>query len=244
MPAFRIDFHHHCSCDPVDRLYYTDFELIDQAVAGGLNAIAITPHGSVFDNPEALAYAGSKGLLLIPGIEKMIEGYEIVLLNVRPEEIPGGFSFTDLRRLREKRGDSFFAFAPHPFYPRPTCAGPVLDRIVDLIDAVEYAHLYFSFYNQPNRQAVTWAQAHKKTVIANSDSHDLSMVGRNYSIIEATELTPAALFATLKSGTPELITRPYSLTDIVRFFWKVMLPLECHHLRQRFRPKKMSKPDA
>lgn len=236
MPAFNIDFHHHCSCDPVDRLYYNDFQLIDQAVAAGLHAIAITPHGSVYHHPAAVDYARSKGLLLIPGIEKIIEGYEIVLLNVRPEEISDTFSFADLQKLREKRGDSLFVFAPHPFYPRSTCAGRILGEVKDLIDAVEYAHLYFSFYNRPNQKVLTWARINNKPVIANSDSHDLSMVGKNYTVIEAEKVDATSLFTALKIHSPRLVSQPYSLKRMLFFFVRVVFPLECHHLQKRLRP--------
>ncbi len=236
MPAFNIDLHHHCSSDPVDRLFYNEFQLVDQSVAAGLHAIAITPHGSVYHHPAAILYARTKGLLLIPGIEKMIEGREIVLLNVQPDEIPDTFTFADLQALRGKRGNSIFAFAPHPFYPRSTCAGPVLNEIKGLIDAVEYAHLYFSFYNRPNQIAVDWARANGKPVIANSDSHDLSMVGKNYTVIEAENADACSLFTALKTNPTRLVSQPYSLKRTLFFFGRVMFPLQLHHLGKYLRP--------
>jgi predicted metal-dependent phosphoesterase TrpH len=234
MPLFNIDFHHHCSSDPVDRLFYDDYALIDQAVLLGLHTIAITPHRTVYDNPAAVAYAQSKSLLLIPGVEKMIEGREIVLLNVTPSEVPDNFNFEDLSLLREKRGDSLFVFAPHPFYPRSTCAGPVLDKIVNLIDAVEYAHLYFCFYNRPNEKAVEWAEANNKAVLANSDSHHLDMVGRNATRIEADKLDVVSIFRTLKATKGKYSYQPYSLFRFLRFFFFVCLPLEFFHTKSRF----------
>jgi predicted metal-dependent phosphoesterase TrpH len=233
MPAYKIDLHHHCNTDPVDRLCYTDFELIDAALQAGLDAIAITPHGEVYQNLDAVAYAQKKGLLLIPGIEKRIEGREIVLLNVQPEEVSKTFTFSDLAALRAQKGDQLFVYAPHPFYPLGSCAGPILDQIKHLLDAVEYAHLYVSIYNAPNLKAQRWAQDHNKTLLCNSDSHALGMVGRNYSIIEAPALTPDALFTSLKSQKPVLVTRPYHLQEFIHFILCVLIPLELGRLLKK-----------
>ncbi|GAB4248890.1 MAG: hypothetical protein OHK005_15550 [Candidatus Methylacidiphilales bacterium] len=216
MPVLRADLHHHCDVDPVDHLTYSAVDLIDRARSHGIQAMAITPHGSVFESPTATQYARDQGVLLINGIEKMIEDREVVLLNVRAEEIPRRMTFQDLAELRSARGASILVMAPHPFYPRPTCVGPVLDTHADLFDAVEYAHLYTWFWN-PNRAAVAWAKAHGKAVLANTDTHDLSALGRNYTEIEAEGFTVEALFSAIRAGRTRLLSRPPNPMEWSRF---------------------------
>ena len=233
MPHYRTDFHHHCNIDPVDCLDYSPCELVDRLHERGIHAIAITPHGAVFEDPKVIEYAASKGMLLLPAVEKKVDGYEVVLLNVNSCEVPEICSFEDLRELRRKRGDSLFIFAPHPFYPRSSCVGPMLDRYRDLFDAVEFAHLYFSFWN-PNRQAVAWAEKNKKPVIANSDSHHLSMAGFHFSIVEAEKLEPLALFNAIRQHKVTRQSRMKTPVELIGFIFNVL----CNQQIRRI-PRKM-----
>lgn len=216
MAIFRADLHHHCDVDPVDHLTYTAVDLVDRARAHNLHALAITPHGEVFHSPSAVDYARDQGILLIPGIEKMIEKREVVLLNVLPGEIPRRMTFRDLAELRSRKGPDLLVMAPHPFYPRPNCVGPVLDEHADLFDAVEHAHLYHLLWN-PNRQAIAWANHNGKAILANTDTHDLTMLGRNYTEIEAEELALPSLFQAIRARKTRPVTRAPSLTEWVRF---------------------------
>ncbi|MFQ3671518.1 MAG: PHP-associated domain-containing protein [Verrucomicrobiia bacterium] len=216
MPVYRADLHHHCDVDPVDHLTYTAVDLIETARSHGVQVLAITPHGLVFESRSAVEYARDQGILLIGGVEKMVEGREVVLLNVAPEDVPARMRFRDLAELRERRGEEILVMAPHPFYPRASCVGPVLDRHVDLFDAVEHAHLYHWLWN-PNRAAVEWARRHGKAVLANTDTHDLMMLGRNCTEIEAEELTVSAVFAAIRAGRVRPISHPPSLVEWGRF---------------------------
>lgn len=236
MPVFRTDFHNHCSCDPVDHLHYSAEDLVDQACASGIQALAITPHGQVFSDPRAVEYAAGKGVLLIPGVEKMIEGREVVILNVAPDDIPRSLDFSDLKKLRQKLGDSILVIAPHPFYPRPTCVGPVLTKNKDLFDAVEHAHLYGFGWN-PNRQAVRWAKSFGKAVLANTDCHDLSMVGRNWSEVEAEELSAESIFAAIRTLKVTYVSRPPSFWEFTQFAVRVAAYQDARRLLKKRKPK-------
>jgi len=216
MPLFKTDLHNHCNCDPVDHLHYSAEALVDRAIARGIHALAITPHGEVFHNPRAVDYAAEKGLLLIAGVEKMVEGREVVILNVVPDDISNEFKFSDLRNLRARLGGQILVIAPHPFYPRPSCVGPVLTENQDLFDAVEHAHLYGFGWN-PNRQALRWAKSFGKAVVANTDCHDLSMVGRNWSEVDAEELTTDSLFAAIRTVKVKFVSRPPSVWEFAKF---------------------------
>ena len=222
MPVFRTDFHHHCDIDPVDCLDYSAYDLVDRLVEKGIQACAITPHGMVFEDRAVIEYAASKKLLLIPGVEKKVGGYEVVILNVTAAEIPVDFSFNDLAELRKRRGDSILVFAPHPFYPRKSCIGPVLDSCKELIDAVEFAHLYFTFWN-PNLKALEWARINNKPVLANSDSHTLVMAGFHSSLVQAEKLEATALFNAIRAGRVTYESRYKTPVEICIFLFKVVL---------------------
>jgi predicted metal-dependent phosphoesterase TrpH len=222
MPIFRVDFHHHVQGDPVDLLSYNIYDLIDSAAQKGIDAIAVTPHGSVFDDLQARDYAAHKGVLLIFGVEKRIEGKEVLILNVSREEIPSPMSFHDLGRLREKRGGDILVVAPHPFYPTDSCLGDLMDSYPDLMDGVEYAHLHLPFYN-PNDRAVEWARRHSKPILANSDTHQLFMFGRNYTEVESPDLSIRSLFQSIRERKTRAIVHIPRFTELVRFVVEVTL---------------------
>ena len=222
MPIYRVDFHHHVDTDPEDVIGYSAVELAAAARGHGLDAIAITPHDGLFDDPGAVEAAARAGVLVIPGIEKKIGGREVLILNVRPGEVGEGFSFDDLRRLRATAGDRVLTVAPHPFYPLKTSLGRALDGVADCIDAVEVAHLH-GFGIDPNVRAERWATAHGKPLLANSDTHDLTMLGRNLTEVEADELDTLSLFRAIRAGRCRPRTAPITFLQLVRFAFGVVL---------------------
>jgi predicted metal-dependent phosphoesterase TrpH len=199
MAIYRVDFHNHCKGDPVDILGYTARQLVDRAAECGLHAVAITPHGRVFDDPDAVAYAAGRGILLIPGIEKMIDGREVVLLNVAPDEVPTHFTWDDMQALRARRGAGLLVMAPHPFYPMGGCLREKLVEHETLFDAVEHAHFHGLGWN-PNGEAVRFARERGKALLANTDCHVLWMMGRSWTEVEAGELTAESVFAAIRAG--------------------------------------------
>lgn len=216
MPIYKIDLHAHCDYDPHDVLNYSAYDMVDAAVELGLNAFAITPHRKVFFDLDAEAYARKRGVLLIPGVELMISGVEILLLNLRPEEIHRKFTFDDLRLLRGKRGKDFLTVAPHPFYPRHSCAGRVIHEVNDCLDAIEHAHLYTPLWN-PNQKAIEWARKYRKPLVANSDMHIFNMFGCQYTEVDATELTYTALFEAIRANRVRAHTPAPDVLHLMEF---------------------------
>lgn len=216
MPVFRIELHNHCGSDPQDALDYSARDLVDACVKHGVGVVAITPHRELFDEPDAVAYARSRNVLLIPGVEKMVEGRELVLLNVLPHEIPHRMDRSDLEKLRRDKGESLFVLAPHPFYPRDSCIGPVLDEFAALVDAVEWCHLFIPLYN-PNLRAAKWAEANGRPVIATSDTHDLALFARNHAEVEADSPDAVAVFRALRAGRIRNRHRPYGLRELAKY---------------------------
>lgn len=231
MPSFNVDFHTHCQGDPVDDLEHTVQEHLDAAVAAGLDAIAITWHTKVFDQPEWIAYAAERGLLLIPGVEVNLNGqYHTVVLNVEPGEISGQASVEELRALRQRRGESLFVLAPHPYYLMPSCLGRRLNQYPELFDAVEWCHLHShavpGMFN-PNERARRWAREQQKPMLQTSDAHVLRMVGRWSSQVEAEACTPEALFAGMRAGQIAFEPKSISLRETARKIRKVAWDYAC-----------------
>jgi predicted metal-dependent phosphoesterase TrpH len=178
----KADFHLHTSEDPFDDVDYTALDLLDLAHARGFNALAITLHRAVFHDERAFERARILGIRLIPAAELRIEGADVVVLNLAPEEAALVHSFDDLRDLRAARGEGIFVFAPHPFYVLGGSIGERAEEHIDCFDAIEFCHFHLPLLN-PNRRAARLAHAHGKPLLATSDSHRRQFFGRNYSLI-------------------------------------------------------------
>lgn len=194
----KIDLHMHSSEDPRDALDYDARALIRQAAQLDFDAIAITLHGRVLFDEDLRCYASSRGVLLIPGIEKRIHGREVLVFNVTQPEMDAVHSFQDLRELKLRRRESILIVAPHPFFKNSQCLGRHLEENIDLFDAIEYCHLYTRLWNW-NKRAVEVAERNGKTLVATSDAHALWMFGNNYTWVEA-PATTEGIFDAIRKG--------------------------------------------
>ena len=197
----KLDLHIHTLDDPKDMLDYSAHQLLERARQLGIEVLAITLHDTVFDRREVFEDAKAMGILLISAAEMRLHGADVVLLNIRPEEAAGLVDFDDVRRLREKRGDSIFTFAPHPYYVLGgSIGGKRLEENIDCFDAIEICHFHKGWFDR-NRPARGVAARFGKTLLATSDAHQLDAFGAHYtSIPRPAELTPDAVFAALRSG--------------------------------------------
>ena len=226
----KVDLHIHTFDDPMDRLDYSARELLARAHRLGFRALAITLHNAVFENPQVFAAADRLGILLISSAEMRIEGADIILLNVTPQDVAGLRTFEDVRRLRAAKGDSLFTIAPHPFYLLGGSIGLRLLREIDCFDAIELCHFHKGWFN-PNRRAVSVAQRSKKPLIATSDAHRLRAFGQHFSNIRIeTELTVPAVFAALRRGDIQVTSPSATVAEILSTFYFVFLQ---HPLRLR-----------
>ena len=131
----NVDLHTHTADDPIDRIPHSTTELIDRAATLGYGALAVTLHDRQLDIRRLIPYAAERGIVLIPGIERTIQGRHVLLLNFErgAEDVR---TFEDLGRL--KRRQTGLVIAPHPFFPSSTALGRDLDRHAGLFDAVEW----------------------------------------------------------------------------------------------------------
>lgn len=226
----KIDLHIHTHDDPKDRLDYSARELLARARRLGFEVLAITLHDAVFDRPEAFTQAERAGILLIPAAEMRIEGADIILLNVTADEVGALRTFDDVRQLRQRRGDSIFTIAPHPFYFLGGSIGRRLLHEIDCFDAIEYCHFHRGLFN-PNRRAVRVAAEFDKPLLATSDAHQLNAFGQHYTTISRpAELSAAAVFSELRARRFEITSPPARLAEIMSTFYFVFIQ---HPLRLR-----------
>jgi hypothetical protein len=226
----KIDLHIHTLDDPKDAIDYSAHQLLERARALGFRVLAITLHDAVFDRQEVFDDAAKMGILLIPAAEMRLNGADVIVLNVRAEEIAQLRDFDDLRRLRARRGNSIFTIAPHPFYMFGGSIGSRLLQEVDCFDAIEFCHFHMGLFN-PNRRAVKLASRFRKPLIATSDAHRLHVFGQHYTSIPVPPaLTVENVFASLRSGPLRLTSPDCSLGDLISAIYFVFL---AHPLRVR-----------
>jgi predicted metal-dependent phosphoesterase TrpH len=226
----KIDLHIHTIDDPKDVIDYSAHQLLERAGSLGFRVLAITLHDAVFDHTDVFAHATKMGILLIPAAEVRLCGSDVILLNVRPEEIAGLRDFGDLRKLKAQRGDSLFTIAPHPFYVFGSSIGRLLLKEIDCFDAIEVCHFHKGLMN-PNWVAEAVGSKFRKPLIATSDAHRLHAFGRHYtSIPRPRELTAESVFAAFRSGPIRLTSPSCSFRELVDAFYFIFIS---HPLRIR-----------
>lgn len=212
----KVDLHMHSGEDPEDGLRYPATALIDKAAALGFGAIAITLHRKVLDDERVFEHARQKGLLLVRAVEWRIMGRDVLLYNITQRDAEKLRTFADLRALKRERGNDLLIIAPHPFYLQHSL-GRELERNIDLFDAVEFAQIHFPWFDAFNQRAGRVAQKHGKPIIANSDSHNLWMFGRHYTLVDA-EPTMSSIFRAIREGRVEVHSPHVSIGTCLRMF--------------------------
>jgi predicted metal-dependent phosphoesterase TrpH len=209
--VLKVDLHLHSSEDPVDVIDHSAHQLIDKAAELGFDALALTLHDCDLRDPALVAYARDRGIVLVPGVERTIEGRHVVLLNFAE---PTGHvrTFADLAELR--RTGSGLVVAAHPYFPDRTCLRSRLDRHVDLFDAIEWSYFWTRGLNF-NAKAARLAAKHGKPLVANSDLHDLRQLGRTYSLVLA-DRDPDSICAAIREGRVSIQTSPVPELELAR----------------------------
>jgi predicted metal-dependent phosphoesterase TrpH len=212
--TLKVELHTHTSDDPADPIPYTATELVDRAAALGYQALAITLHDRQLEPGPLTRYAADRGVVLIPGIERTVEGRHVLLLNFSQaaERVQ---RFEDLAYLRTSEPEGLVV-APHPYYPLGSCLGAALERHADLFDAVEWNALFTRQVNF-NRRAAAWAARHGKPIVGNCDVHRLHQLGTCYSLVEA-EPSASAICQAIREGRVTVVAEPVS---VVRAAWIV-----------------------
>lgn len=202
----KVELHAHTSDDPGDRIPYDTHALLDHAARFGYGALAVTLHNQWFDPAPFHEHATARGIVLLSGIEKTIDGKHVLLINV-PREAGDVRSFDDVRALKHQVPGTLVV-APHAFYPIPSALGARLDDLVDVIDALEVNAMYTRGLDY-NRQARDWAVAHGKALVGNTDVHRLDQIGTTWSEVDAPP-NADAICAAIREGRVVVRSRPLS----------------------------------
>lgn len=214
----KVELHSHIDIDPLDAVPHSARELIDRAAALGYHALAITPHNRYFDPADDAAYARTRGLLLIGGIERTIAHAHVLLVNF-PPSCAIVRTLEDVAALKGEYPNGLVV-APHACYPTRSALGlAIVERHADLFDAVE-VNAMFTPRIDFNAAAVDWARRHGKPLVGNGDIHLLGQLGTTYSLVDA-EAEPDAVCAAIKAGRVSVEAQPLSHTRAAAHFGRM-----------------------
>lgn len=226
----KVELHTHTADDPADLIPHTTRELVDRASALGFGALAVTLHDRQLDVAPLDDYARSRGVLLIRGIERTIQGKHVLLLNF-PAVTERVRSFEDVACLKRDH-PAGLVVAPHPFYPGSTCLRGLMTRHAALFDAVEINY-FFTRDVDFNLPAERWAERHGRPLVGNSDLHRLHQLGRTYSLVDAPAGADAdAICGAVRVGRVEVHARPISLVQAAAHVGDLYLAAVARALRQ------------
>lgn len=238
----KAELHTHNKADPQDGHWvdYTAKELIDEASKKGFDVLALTCHNFVHSDPDLKSYANGKGILLIFGIERDIEGKHVLIYNITQQEADQLQTFNDLERLKKrkkkKNEKEIFVIAAHPLYPYVVCLRKKILEFPDLFDAWEHSFFHTSWYN-PNKKMLRWAATLGKPIVGNADVHLLKDLGRTYTLIDAKK-NEEAIFKAIKEGKVKVVTESLPLMEFLRIGVRALFSPLKRKLRKRFVKKK------
>ena len=160
-------------------------------------------------------------IVLIPGIERTIQGKHVLLLNYASGagEVR---SFTDLAALKRSQPGGLVV-APHPYFPAPSCLWGLLEDHEDLFDAVEVNGMFTESvdFNSPARR---WARATGTPLVGNGDIHRLTQLGTTYSLVDApVDADADAICAAIAAGKVDLVAHPHSWRTVGRLLSEIVL---------------------
>ena len=199
----KTDFHTHAGVDSNHALAYSPKQLIGRMAKLGYDAVAITNHDRVTFSNDLKGYAKKRGILLIPGIEKGIEGKEAIILNVTKNITQKVKTFDDLERCKD---ENIFVIAPHPFYPDPKALHSKLLENIKLFDGIEFSHFYIKWLTF-NTKAVKIAERYRLPLVGTSDCHMFEQLNRTYSMVDSGKSIDS-VFEAMRKRKTRLITEP------------------------------------
>jgi predicted metal-dependent phosphoesterase TrpH len=189
-------------------------DLLDQAEAEGLGAIAVTDHNVFGGALEAAELARGRDLVVIPAEEVKTDGQGEVIGLFLQQEIPRGLSFGETIAAIHAQGG--LVYLPHPFDRLHAIPDPAtLHRHLAEIDVLEVynARLLFEAYND---EALRFARKYGLTMGAGSDAHVLQGVGTGALRMRAFQ-GPEEFLASLR--TAQVLRRPRSLLYLQSLKW-------------------------
>jgi len=193
--VLTVELHCHSAAsydgrDPVEML-------VEQAVAVGLDGIAVTDHDVLHASLEAADVAADHGLVGIPGMEVTSAAGHVLALGVT-DPVPEGLSFgATLDRIREGGG---IAVVPHPF--QESRHGVLANVSREALTAADAIEVYNSrlLTGRANRQAERFARRNGMAMTAGSDAHIAEMVGQAVTHIGADDRSVGGVLDAIRAG--------------------------------------------
>lgn len=210
----KIDLHIHSREDVAEQVFGHDdllpaTEIIDLAIAANYDAISFTHHGLLYNDHYVSDYAKERGLLLISGLEAIIERKHVLLINFTKHK-----HILNFTELAKNISEDVAVIAPHPFYGGSSSLHGTLIEHIDLFDAIEYCHYYYRFLN-PNRKAIKVAQQHHLPLVGNSDMHNRFQFGSAFSLVDTKEKSIPAIIDAIKNGRVTAVSNVMTLRRFV-----------------------------
>ena len=175
---FKADFHMHThhSADSLSRVE----DVLAAAMKRGLSAIAITDHDGIEGAKEAqkIARAQKLPLQVIVGEEVRTDAGDLLAYFVKKRIAPG--KLEDVLAEVKAQGAVCAAAHPYDFARHGMDLQGLAPGILEKIDALEVFNARVPLASQ-NARAMGFALKHRKTLLAGSDAHHPSEVGRAYA---------------------------------------------------------------
>lgn len=164
-------------------------EILRQAEAEGLDAIAITDHDTVDGAKKALSLSSS--VVVIPGIEVSTKQGHLLVLGVT-EIIPAGLDVVATVDIARRMGG--LAILPHPYHVWRHGVARRKKAGMNVVDAVEAFNSRY-IVGSANQKAARIAKRLGKPCVGGSDAHHAKFVGFGRTYVEAEKDVPAILEA-------------------------------------------------
>jgi predicted metal-dependent phosphoesterase TrpH len=177
----KAELHAHCNLDQADYriCQHTPEELIAHAAKLGYEILAITCHNKDIWSEDLADYATGLGITLIPGMEVTVERTRHTLVYNFPADAE---DLNTLEKIRALSREDTLVIAPHPFFPGPACLKGLLEKNLDLFDAIECSGFHIRGLDF-NRGSELLAAKMKKPLVGNGDVHQLWQLGRTFTRI-------------------------------------------------------------
>jgi len=164
-------------------------EILKQAEAAGLDAVAITDHDSVDGAKKALMCATT--VLVIPGIEVSTRQGHLLVLGVT-ELVPAGLDVIATVEIARKMGA--VAVLPHPYHIWRHGVARRKKAGMNAVDAVEVFNSRY-IVGSANMKAARIARRLGKPCVGGSDAHNARFVGFGRTYVDSERNVPAILDA-------------------------------------------------
>lgn len=220
----KAELHAHCSLDPSDHDFcrHTPRELIARAAELGYRVLAITCHNIDVWSDALSGYAQDRGVILIPGMEVTTERRHTLVYNFK--------SYADdlnsIAKIRKLSRDDTLVVAPHPYFPGGSGLGNLLERNLDVFDAIECSGFYVPGLDF-NRRAERLAAEAGKPMVGNGDVHYLWQLDRTFTWVYS-EPGAREVLAAIKQGLVRVQRTPLTWAEASKWWagavWSSVFP--------------------